>query len=102
VVLHVADRDISRVHPGQDGELRLAGQPQHSYVFKVSQVTATASVHEGVNGFRVEASWAGEAPTLSPGMQGVGKVAVGRANLLTIWTRPLLDWLRLKIWSLWW
>jgi biotin carboxyl carrier protein len=102
VVLHVPDRDIARIRSGQPGELRLAGQPQQGYDFSVSQITATASVREGVNGFRVEAAWSGAAPALSPGMQGVGKVVVGRANLLTLWTRPLLDWLRLRLWSLWW
>lgn len=102
VVLHVADRDIARVRPGQPGALRLTGQPQQTYPFKVSTVTATASVQDGTNGFRVEAEWAGQAPVLSPGMQGVGKVTVGESNLITVWTRPSIDWLRLKLWSWWW
>jgi hypothetical protein len=34
-------------------------------------------------------------------MQGVGKIVVGESNLLTVWTRPSIDWLRLKLWS-WW
>lgn len=102
VVLHVADRHIARVGVGQPGLLRLAGSPQQAYPFSVSQVTAMASVHEGENGFRVEAVWSAEVPALSPGMQGIGKITVGEAALLTIWTRPLLDWLRLKLWSLWW
>ncbi|MGR8919274.1 MAG: hypothetical protein ACU85V_06630, partial [Gammaproteobacteria bacterium] len=37
--------------------------------------------------------------TLRPGMQGVGKVAVGERHLLWIWTHPFVDWLRLKLWS---
>jgi multidrug resistance efflux pump len=102
VVLHVPDRDITRVHAGQTGALRLAGQPQVVHRFRIATVTATASVQDNVNGFRVEADWVGAVPPLSPGMQGVGKVEVGRANLLTIWTRPSIDWLRLKLWSWWW
>ena len=102
VVLHVADKDIARLRAGQPGALRLTGQPQHSYSFKVSTVTATASVQDGTNGFRVEAEWTGQAPALSPGMQGVGKVTVGESNLLGVWTRPSIDWLRLKLWSWWW
>ncbi len=102
VVLHVADHDIARVHAGQEGELRLAGQPQASHAFRVANVTATASVQEGVNGFRVEAEWLGAVPPLSPGMQGIGKIEAGRANLLTVWTRSSLDWLRLKLWAWWW
>jgi len=102
VVLHVADRDIARVHLGQDGVLRLAGQPQATHSFRISNLTATASVQEGVNGFRVEAEWVGAVPPLSPGMQGVGKIDTGSANLLTVWTRSSVDWLRLKLWSWWW
>ena len=101
VVLHVPDRDIARVHNGQHGLLRLTGEPGESHRFKVTNVTATASVEEGANGFRVEAAWLGPVPALSPGMQGVGKVEVGTTNLFTVWTRSSIDWLRLKIWGLW-
>jgi Barrel-sandwich domain of CusB or HlyD membrane-fusion len=102
VVLHVPDNEIARIRAGQMGELRLAGSPHRAHAFRVSLVTATASVQEGSNGFRVEADWQGLVPALSPGMQGVGKIAVGRANLLTIWTRSSIDWLRMKWWTWWW
>jgi len=101
VVLHVADSDIARVQQGQTGQLRLTGQPDRSHPLRVNRVTAMASVADGVNGFRVEAEWLGDVPALSPGMQGVGKIVVGETNLITLWTRPLVDWLRLKLWALW-
>ncbi len=101
VVLHVRDEDIARVQPGQAGVLRLAGQPQTTYRFEVSRVTAVAEVEDGANGFRVDAKWVGETPPLTPGMQGVGKIEVGRTNLLMSWTRSSVDWLSLKLWS-WW
>ncbi len=99
VVLHVPERDIARVRVGQPGVLRLAGQPHAAQAFELSRVTATASVQDAVNGFRAEAAWVGEAPPLSPGMQGVAKVTVGRANLLTVWTRESWNWLRIKLWQ---
>jgi multidrug resistance efflux pump len=102
VVLHVADRDIARVQPGQHGALRLTGQPQSAFPLTIDRLTATASVQDSLNGFRVEAQWQGDMPRLSPGMQGVGKVVVGRTNLFTLWTRPSLDWLRMKLWAWWW
>lgn len=101
VVLHVPDSDINRLAAGQAGLLRLTAQPQAAYPFTVRRITATASVQERVNGFRVEADWVGQVPPLSPGMQGIGKVEVGQTNLLTVWTRPTVNWLRLKLWS-WW
>ena len=33
--------------------------------------------------------------------EGVAKIDVGRRQLFWIWTRPLVDWLRLQLWS-WW
>ncbi len=102
VVLHVPDRDIVRVRNGQTGLLRLTGEPHATHAFRVSNVTATASVEEGDNGFRVEAAWDGPAPVVKPGMQGVGKIEVGDASLLAIWTRSTVDWLRLKLWGWWW
>jgi multidrug efflux pump subunit AcrA (membrane-fusion protein) len=102
VVLHVPDKDINRVRLGQHGSLRLTGQPHVSHDFVISNLTATASVEAGVNGFRVEARWDGPVPQLSPGMQGVGKIAVGESNLLTIWLRPAWDGLRLKLWAWGW
>ena len=102
VVLHVPDRDIVRLRLGQSGQMRLTGQPQISHGFSIDNLTALASVQDGVNGFRVEARWQGAAPALSPGMQGIAKVEVGSSNLLTIWTRNSLAWLRLKVWAWWW
>jgi multidrug efflux pump subunit AcrA (membrane-fusion protein) len=93
VVLHVPERER--------GVVRLAGQPQDGHDFELSRVTATASVQDGTNGFRAEAAWVGDAPALSPGMQGVAKVVVGTSNLLTIWTRESIAWLRLKLWQYW-
>jgi multidrug efflux pump subunit AcrA (membrane-fusion protein) len=101
VVLHVADQDITQVKVGQVGEVRLTGHPETSYPLRISRVTATASVQDSVNGFRVEAQWVGAVPPLSPGMQGVGKIDAGRTTLLERWTRPTRDWLQLKLWA-WW
>jgi hypothetical protein len=51
--------------------------------------------------FRVEAAPAATDLPLQPGMEGVGKVIVGRERLVYIWSRELLTWLRLQTWT-WW
>jgi hypothetical protein len=65
---------------------------------KVRRVTPVSAAEEGRNYFRVEAELqtdAGKAPPpLRPGMEGVGKVAVGQRSLLWIWTHGFVDWLR--------
>jgi multidrug resistance efflux pump len=100
VILHVLDSDIARVHAGQMGHLRLISLPSQTFDFSVTRVTAMATVQSSNNDFRVEAKWVGSVPKLSPGMQGVGKIVVGRTNLMTTWTRPLVNWLRLKVWGI--
>lgn len=100
VVLKVDERDIAHVQPGQQGELVLASLPDRAWPFTVQRVTPVSVAEEGRNTFRVEATLGRDAPVLSPNMQGVGKVSVGRAGLLWVWTRPMLDWLRLAWWKL--
>jgi hypothetical protein len=32
-------------------------------------------------------------------MEGVGKVIIGDARIVTIWTRSLVDWARVALWT---
>ena len=55
---------------------------------------------EGRNLFRVEAPLTVKPDgRLRPGMEGVAKVDAGERGLLWIWTRRLIDWVRLLIWE---
>ncbi|MFK7977699.1 MAG: hypothetical protein AB8C02_16320, partial [Halioglobus sp.] len=65
------------------------------------QVTPVSTPENGRNFFRVEASLLENDLPLQPGMEGVGKIAVGDANLFWIWTRELANWLRVTTWT-WW
>ena len=49
----------------------------------------------------VEAALEQGSPALRPGMEGVGKIAVDQRLFVAIWTRPVFEWFRLKLWS-WW
>ncbi|WP_338848784.1 efflux RND transporter periplasmic adaptor subunit [Massilia sp. W12] len=102
VILHVPEREIERVRNGQTGYVRLTGRPDAAYPFVVTNVTPVADVQNGENGFRVEADWQGASPLIKPGMQGVGKIETGQTNLLTVFMRDPLHWLRIKIWSWGW
>lgn len=100
VVLKVDERDIGYVKPGAGGELVLSSLPGSAWPFTVKKLTPIAVAEEGRNYFRVEAELGDKAPKLSPNMEGVAKVDAGRASLLWMWTRPLVDWLRLTWWEL--
>jgi len=100
IVLQVEEYDIGRVSVGQRGTLMLAALPGKTFPFQVSLVTPVASVTEGRNHFRVEAALASVNERLRPGMEGVGKIDVGRELLIWIWTHRFFEWMRLQLWSL--
>ena len=74
----------------------MPGEPLPFVVEKVTPVAETAAAG---NTFRVEAVLNSSAAQLRPGMEGVGKVAIGQRNLFWIWTHRLVEWLRLSTWS---
>jgi multidrug efflux pump subunit AcrA (membrane-fusion protein) len=99
VTLEVDEHDVSLLEKGQQASLRLTGLPEQSIDLQVSRILPVATAKDGGNHFRVEAEL-GEMPEgLRPGMQGVAKVVVGRASLLSVWTDSLIDRLRLWFWS---
>jgi biotin carboxyl carrier protein len=99
VILNVDERDIADVQPGQKGELALSGIPYQTLPFAVKQVTPISVSQEGHNSFRVEAEIEHPSERLRPGMEGIGKVAVGERKLIWIWTHSLVDWFRLWAWK---
>jgi hypothetical protein len=99
VILRADERDIGWLGPGQRGTLLLHGMTGSTLPFTVSRVTSVAEADEGRNSFRVEASLAGVPPHLRPGMEGVGKVEIAERSLAWVWTRSLVDWLRMQLWT---
>jgi multidrug efflux pump subunit AcrA (membrane-fusion protein) len=99
VVLEVDERDIADVSVGQTGQLAVASMPGERFDFMVSKITPVNEAKEGRNYFRVEAQLQGEVGRLRPGMEGVGKIFVEERKIIWIWTRKLVDWARLTLWS---
>jgi multidrug resistance efflux pump len=99
VILKVDERDITYLAVGQEGELVLSGIPGARQPFTVARITPVSTADEGRNYFRVEAKMAVVSERLRPGMEGVGKVAIGERRLIWIWTHKLIDWVRLAFWS---
>jgi multidrug resistance efflux pump len=99
VVVQVDERDIASVKVGQRGEVALAGLLGASLPFTVKSVTSVSTPQEGRNFFRVEAQLEGAPEGIRPGMEGVGKIAVGERRLAWIWTHNFVNWLRLTLWA---
>lgn len=101
VILEVDERDIAHVRTQQTGELVLTGHAEQRMPFTVSKITPVSEIKEGRNYFRVEATLEQPLDYLRPGMKGVGKIDAGEYRLVWIWTKNLIDWLRLTFWT-WW
>lgn len=101
VILEVDEHDIDEVAVDLHGELVLSSVPGDAFPFTVKKITPVTTAKEGRNSFRVEARLDNSSERLRPGMEGVGKITVGRRKLIWIWTHDMIDWVRLKAWS-WW
>ncbi|NNM52300.1 MAG: HlyD family efflux transporter periplasmic adaptor subunit, partial [Pseudomonadales bacterium] len=100
VILKVDERDVAYLNEGQSGQLVLAGMPGDPLELVVKRIVPVAVAEDGLNYFRVEADLLGHAPPLlRPGMEGIGKINMGRRSLLWIWTHHFTDWLRLQTWT---
>lgn len=99
VMLAVDERDVRRLSPGQTGQLALVGFPDEYLPFAIERITPIATATEGRNFFAVEAQLEHHPQRLRPGMQGIGKIDIGRRRLVWIWSHKLIDWLRLQAWT---
>jgi len=102
VDLHVKESRVTALKPGQKGVLHLSALPARAYGFTVSKVTPRTVAENGATYFVIEAllDSGQKLDALQPGMEGVGKIDVGRGWLPGIWTRDLTEWLRLTFWGL--
>ncbi|MEE8060115.1 MAG: HlyD family efflux transporter periplasmic adaptor subunit [Pseudomonadales bacterium] len=101
VHLKIDEADIAQLQAGQTGTLFLRAAVDKPLVFTVEKITPIAIAENDINYFRVDALLNHPPLYLRPGMQGVGKIEVGKRRLIWIWTHDLTEWLRLKFWS-WW
>lgn len=99
VILQVDERDVRFVRAGQHGRVVLSGLPTQVLPLAVTRTTAVATADEGRNFFRTEATLDRGDARLRPGMEGVARVDAGTRPLLWIWTRTLVEWLRVFAWK---
>ena len=99
VVLKVDERDVTEIHAGQTGTLLLTAMPLQPLRYAVNRITPIADVEEGSNVFRIEAELQERSPGLRPGMKGSAKTDVDRRLLISVWTRRLVDWVRVTVWK---
>lgn len=99
VVLQVDESEMRHVKVGQKGGLLISGIMGKPVPFSVSKITSMATARDGRNFFSVEARLERVFPNLRPGMEGVGKVSVGKRGIWWVLTHTFTDWLRLSLWN---
>lgn len=81
-----------------EGELAAASHPGNYLPFEVELVNPIAEVTEQKNVFRVRLKLKDTETWMRPGMEGIAKIHVDRRHYAWIWSRELINWLRMKLW----
>ncbi|NNM87429.1 MAG: HlyD family efflux transporter periplasmic adaptor subunit [Phycisphaerae bacterium] len=96
--VRVSDSDILYVRPRQKGRLVTASYPGIEIPFRVVRIEPLAVIRHKQNVFDVRTVLLKPPAWLRPGMEGTARIHIGHRHYIWIWTRSLIDWLRMKLW----
>lgn len=96
--LLVPEDDIFDIQPGQEGQLTTASFPGQRIRFTVERINPVAEVVNQRNVFKVRVNLLETYSWLRPGMEGVAKVSIDKRRYAWIWTRKVVNWVRMKLW----
>ncbi len=80
------------------GELATTARPDERISFVVERINPVAEVVEQSNIFKVRVRLLSTPSIFRPGMEGLGKVDIDRRSYGYIWTRRMINWVRMKLW----
>ena len=96
--LMIPEDQIFDIEVGQKGYLATFSYPSRRIGFKVERINPVAEVVNQRNIFKVRAHLDETPSWMRPGMEGVAKVHAGRRPFIWLWTRKIVNWLRMKLW----
>ncbi|MCX5683342.1 MAG: efflux RND transporter periplasmic adaptor subunit, partial [Planctomycetota bacterium] len=96
--LAVPEGSIPEVELGQEGELAPTGFPERRIRFVVERINPMSEVVERQNVFKVRVRLVESDQQILPGMEGLAKIDIGPRPYGWIWTRELVNWVRMKLW----
>ncbi len=96
--LSVPEADSADLEVGQEGELATASFPDKHFGFVVERINPVAEVAEQKNVFKVRVRLKRLDGRMRPGLEGIAKVDIDRRRYIWIWTRPIVRWVRMKLW----
>ncbi len=106
IVAHIDETDISDIHKARkdntlSGEFILTAYPSLHIPFEVERIHPYAITKEQQNGFELRGELTEIPPsiTLRPGMEGFAKIKAGKRAILALWTRKVINRLRIFLWT---
>jgi multidrug resistance efflux pump len=96
--LLVPEDQILDIQVGLQGHLATASYPAQRIRFEVERINPAAEVVNNRNVFRVRVQLVETRSWMRPGMEGVAKVSVGKRRYVWIWSRKIVNWIRMKLW----
>ena len=96
--LSVPEDEVADVELDQTGELATATYADRRMPFVVERINPMSEVVERRNVFKVRVRLAITEPWIRPGMEGLAKIDVDQRPYAWIWTRKVVNWVRMKLW----
>lgn len=96
--LYVPEDEVFEVAVGLEGKLATATYPGQYIRFVVERINPAAEVVNNRNVFRVRARLLETRSWMRPGMEGVAKITVEKRHYAWIWSRKVVNWVRMKLW----
>jgi multidrug resistance efflux pump len=96
--LMVPEDEIYDIKVDQEGYLATASYPGQRIKFVVERINPMAEVVNQRNVFKVRVHLVQTYSWMRPGMEGIAKVSVGKRRYVWIWTRKIVNWIRMKLW----
>jgi multidrug resistance efflux pump len=96
--LLVPEDQIYDIKVGQEGYLATASYPGQRIRFTVERISPIAEVANQRNIFKVRVKLLETYDWMRPGMEGVAKVSIDKRKYAWIWSRKIVNWIRMKLW----
>ena len=94
----VPEEQVGDVRIGKRGWMACASLPSIRVPFTVVRIEPAAVLHESANSFVVEATLDSVPTWLRPGMEGTARIEIEDRAWVSIWTRRVNSWVRMKLW----
>ncbi len=96
--LAVPEDQILDVAVGFEGELATVRDPAHKIRFRVERINPVAEIVNRRNVYKVRVLLLDSYVGLTPGAEGIAKVTLGKRKYAWLWTRKLVNWVKMKLW----